>query len=66
MSTADVRSRSRDVLLFADGLRDRFVWITDKVPETMGKSLEQIQESWAEHDETRSAPKAPTRHVDLD
>ena len=43
-----------------------FVWITDKVPETKGKSLEQIQEAWAEHDETRSAPKAPTPHVDLD
>ena len=34
-----------------------------QVPETKGKSLEQIQEAWAEHDETQSAPSsdAPRR-----
>ena len=42
-----------------------FVWIKAKVPETKGKSLEQIQEVWAEHDEQRSAPKDPTLQVDL-
>ncbi len=37
-----------------------------KVPETKGKSLEQIQEAWAKHDEMQSAAKTPTLHVDLD
>ena len=42
-----------------------FVWIMGKVPETKGKSLEEIQDAWAEHDEERSAPKDPTLQVDL-
>ena len=42
-----------------------FLWIMSKVPETKGKSLEEIQEAWAEHDEGRSAPKDPTLQVDL-
>jgi hypothetical protein len=42
-----------------------FVWIRSKVPETKGRSLEQIQEAWAEHDELQSEPKAPTLDVDL-
>ena len=41
-----------------------FAWIKGKVPETNEKSLEQIQEAWAEHDE--QSAKTPTLHVDLD
>ena len=52
-------------LLFAVMCVIAFVWIMGKVPETKGKSLEEIQEAWAEHDEERSAPKDPTLHVDL-
>jgi len=42
-----------------------FVWIKAKVPETKGKSLEEIQEAWAEHDERQGAPKTPTLDIDL-
>ena len=35
-----------------------FFWVKAKVPETKGKSLEQIQSAWAEHDEKRQAPPA--------
>ena len=42
-----------------------FPWIMSKVPETKGKSLEEIQDAWAEHDESRSAPNDPTLQVDL-
>ena len=34
-------------------------------PETKGKSLEEIQQAWAEHDQSTSAPKDPTLQVDL-
>jgi predicted MFS family arabinose efflux permease len=52
-------------LLFAVMCVIAFVWIMGKVPETKGKSLEEIQEAWAEHDESRSEPKDPTLQVDL-
>ena len=51
-------------LLFAVMCVAAFVWIKAKVPETKGKSLEEIQDMWAEHDQDRSAPKAPLE-VDL-
>jgi sugar porter (SP) family MFS transporter len=51
-------------LLFAVMCVAAFVWIKAKVPETKGKSLEEIQEVWAEHDAELSAPKAPLE-VDL-
>jgi hypothetical protein len=34
------------------------------VPETKGKSLEQIQEAWAEHDEQRRQPNEPVYATD--
>jgi predicted MFS family arabinose efflux permease len=52
-------------LLFAVMCVIAFVWIMGKVPETKGKSLEEIQEAWAEHDEMPSAPKDPTLQTDL-
>jgi hypothetical protein len=41
-----------------------FIWIKAKVPETKGKSLEEIQQAWAEHDEARAAP--PSRQLAVD
>ncbi len=41
-----------------------YVWIKRKVPETKGKSLEEIQEAWAEHDEALAAGSAPVMHTD--
>jgi len=52
-------------LLFAVMCVIAFVWIMDKVPETKGKSLEEIQDAWAEHDERQSGPKDPMLQVDL-
>ena len=41
-----------------------FFWVRAKVPETKGKSLEQIQAAWAEHDKARQTPKKPTYATD--
>jgi len=65
LSLIDAIGEVATFLLFALMCVIAFVWIKAKVPETKGKSLEQIQEVWAEHDEQRSAPKAPTLQVDL-
>jgi sugar porter (SP) family MFS transporter len=50
-------------LLFAVLCVVAFFWVKAKVPETKGKSLEQIQSAWAEHDNDRQAPK-PAHTVD--
>ena len=36
-----------------------------EVPETKGKSLEQIQVAWAEHDEKQSAPSRGRRSTSI-
>ncbi|HXW44696.1 MAG TPA: sugar porter family MFS transporter [Streptosporangiaceae bacterium] len=41
-----------------------FFWIRAKVPETKGKSLEQIQQVWAEHDKHRQDAKKPQYATD--
>jgi SP family galactose:H+ symporter-like MFS transporter len=64
LSLIDAIGEVATFLLFALMCVIAFVWIKAKVPETKGKSLEQIQEVWAEHDENRGA-KAPTLQVDL-
>jgi len=46
-------------LLFAVLCVIAFFWVRVKVPETKGKSLEQIQAAWAEHDKARRAPRKP-------
>ncbi|MGO9220540.1 MAG: sugar porter family MFS transporter [Streptosporangiaceae bacterium] len=51
-------------LLFAVLCVIAFFWVRVKVPETKGKSLEQIQQAWAEHDKARQAPKKPTYSTD--
>jgi SP family arabinose:H+ symporter-like MFS transporter len=50
-------------LLFAVLCVVTFFWVRAKVPETKGKSLEQIQSAWAEHDTDRQAPK-PAHAID--
>ena len=65
LSLIDAIGEVATFLLFAVMCVIAFAWIRAKVPETKGKSLEQIQEAWAEHDETRSAPKPPTLDIDL-
>jgi sugar porter (SP) family MFS transporter len=45
-------------LLFAVLCVVTFIWVKAKVPETKGKSLEQIQQAWAEHDQELQAPPA--------
>ena len=65
LSLVDAIGESATFLLFAVMCVIAFVWIMGKVPETKGKSLEEIQDAWAEHDEERSAPKDPTLQVDL-
>ncbi len=46
-------------LMFAVLCVIAFFWVRVKVPETKGKSLEQIQEAWAEYDTAHQAPKKP-------
>jgi MFS family permease len=64
LSLIDAIGEVATFLLFAVLCVAAFVWIKAKVPETKGKSLEEIQEVWAEHDAELSAPKAPL-DVDL-
>jgi sugar porter (SP) family MFS transporter len=42
-----------------------FFWIKAKVPETKGKSLEEIQQAWVEHDEAQRGERSPELTVDL-
>ncbi len=42
-----------------------FFWVRIKVPETKGKSLEQIRQAWAEHDKaSRNRKSPPTQPTD--
>ena len=66
LSLVDAIGEVATFLLFAVMCVIAFVWIMGKVPETKGKSLEEIQDAWAEHDEAQSGAKRPTLHVDLD
>ena len=65
LSLVDAIGETATFLLFALMCETAFIWIMAKVPETKGKSLEEIQDAWAEHDEGRSAPKDQTLQVDL-
>jgi SP family arabinose:H+ symporter-like MFS transporter len=46
--------------LFAAFAVIAYVWIWRKVPETKGKSLEEIQEVWAHHDPVATQRAAGT------
>ncbi len=50
LNLLDAIGETATFLLFAVLSAVTFVWIARKVPETRGKSLEEIQEVWAEHD----------------
>jgi SP family arabinose:H+ symporter-like MFS transporter len=58
----DAIGESVTFLLFALACIVAFAWIKRRVPETKGKSLEEIQQAWAEHDEALAAP-APAPEV---
>jgi hypothetical protein len=42
-----------------------FFWVNAKIPETKGKSLEQIQSAWAEHDTTARRRDPPTPSTEI-
>ena len=65
LSLIDAIGEVATFLLFAVMCVIAFLWIMSKVPETKGKSLEEIQQAWAEHDQSTTAPKDPTLQVDL-
>ncbi len=44
-------------LLFAATCAVTFVWIRRQVPETKGKSLEEIERAWTEHEAAQAAPR---------
>ena len=50
LNLLDAIGATATFLLFAVLCAVTFVWIARKVPETRGKTLEEIQEVWAEHD----------------
>jgi sugar porter (SP) family MFS transporter len=51
-------------LVFAALCVITFFWVRAKVPETKGKSLEEIQEAWGEHDAARQLRGVPVLDVD--
>ena len=56
LSLIDAIGAAATFFVFAVAAVAAFFWIRSKVPETKGKSLEQIQEAWAEHDAAEAAP----------
>jgi MFS family permease len=63
LSIMNAIGESTTFLIFAALCVVTFFWVKAKVPETRGKTLEQIQTAWAEHDRERQAPKEPTYSV---
>jgi hypothetical protein len=49
-------------LMFAAFCVIAFFWVRVKVPKTKGKSLEQIQQAWAEHARRARHPRSPPTH----
>jgi predicted MFS family arabinose efflux permease len=64
LSIMNAIGESTTFLIFAALCVVTFFWVRVKVPETKGKSLEQIQQVWAEHDQARQAPKKPVYSTD--
>jgi sugar porter (SP) family MFS transporter len=62
LSLMDAIGESATFLLFAIACVVAFAWIKRRVPETKGRSLEEIQQTWAIHDEELAAP-APAPEV---
>ncbi len=63
-SLLDAIGETATFFLFAAMCVIGFIWIKRKVPETKGKSLEEIQQVWAEHDQAQVAGSAPVLHTD--
>jgi hypothetical protein len=62
------RMRVREPLtfmIFAALCLVTFVWVSAKVPATKGKSLEDIQEAWNEHDATLVARQGPALPAEI-
>lgn len=64
LSLLDAIGETATFFLFAVMCVISFIWIKRKVPETKGKSLEEIQQVWAEHDQAQAAGSAPVLHTD--
>jgi len=64
LSIMNAIGESTTFLIFAVLCVITFFWVKAKVPETKGKTLEQIQEAWAEHDQARQEPKKPAYATD--
>jgi MFS family permease len=65
LSLIDAIGEVATFLLFAVMCVIALFWVKAKVPETKGKSLEAIQEAWAEHDAAKDAPPKADLAVDL-
>jgi sugar porter (SP) family MFS transporter len=57
LSLIDLIGEATTFFLFAAMCVVAFVWVRSRVPETKGKSLEEIQAVWEEHDRAQRAPK---------
>jgi MFS transporter, SP family, galactose:H+ symporter len=64
LSVMNAIGESTTFLIFAALCVIAFFWIKAKVPETKGKSLEQIQQAWADHDQARQEPEKPAYATD--
>ena len=57
LSLVDAIGEATTFLLFAVACVVAFVWIRRRVPETKGKSLEEIEQAWTEHEAAQAAPR---------
>ena len=64
LSIMNAIGESTTFLIFALLCVVTFFWVKAKVPETKGKSLEQIQAAWAEHDEAKRSAANPSFATD--
>jgi len=57
LSLVDAIGEATTFLLFAVACVVAFVWVWRRVPETKGKSLEEIEQAWTEHEAAQAAPR---------
>lgn len=58
-SLVDAIGGAATFFLFAIACVVAYLWIRRRVPETKGKSLEEIQDAWTEHEETLTTAHRP-------